>query len=180
LKSLAVTFKKVLSLISMKLKSKNYLAMKNSLVIIATFFVLMICSATILKAATLKGESNTSFGNYELNSSNQAVVINETAYRTWTLSYPGANKSFVVICFKNDEGCCFIVRNDEFEIQYSNKDGNFGAELVNSEMRTIKKKEIMNQVGYEKFMNQQLLTSNPKTEEEYLGIIACFMPLLFS
>lgn len=154
--------------------------MRKSIVIIATFFVLMVCSATISKAATLKGESNTTFGNYELSSSSQAVVINESAFKTWTLTYPETNKSFVVICFKSEEGCCFIVRNDEFEIQYSNKEGNFGVELVNSDMRTIKKKEIMNRIGYEKFMSQQLLTSTPKTEEEYLGLIACFMPLLFS
>ncbi|SRR5574344_2128380 len=154
--------------------------MKKSFVIIATFFVLMICSSSISNATTLTGNSNTSFGNYELSYSNQAVVINDTAYRTWTLSYPGVNKSFVVICLRGESGCCFIVRNDEFEIQYSNKEGDFGAELVNSDMRSIKKKDILKQVGYEKLINQQLLTSGQKTEEEYLGLIACFMPMLFS
>jgi hypothetical protein len=155
--------------------------MKNTILLIAVLVATLVFSLKPSKASTLTGESQTMFGNYSLTPSNESVVINSVAYKTWTLTYPNANKSFTVFYVKGIDDCCnFIVRNEKFEIQYSKKDGRFGVKLVDTEMRNLKKKEVLDQIDYSKFVSQQVLTSNKKTQDEYLGLIACFMPLLLS
>jgi hypothetical protein len=45
-------------------------------------------------------------------------------------------------------------------------------------MRTMNKKEVMKAIDYDNFTRQMLLTSKEKSVEEYLGLLACYMPQL--
>ena len=72
-----------------------------------------------------------------------------------------------------------MVRSDNFEIQYAKSDEGFGAKFVDAENRTVKKKDLMKQIDLEKLEMQKVLTNKVKSEEEYLGLVACFMPMLF-
>ncbi len=142
---------------------------------------LLISGASVLASNILTGSSNTSYGQYTLVQQEQVVVCNNVAYKAWTLKYEGLNKVFTVLYAPGLDGdCCFTVRNENFEIQYANQEGNFGIRLVKPEFRKVNKRDVMKQINNEQFMMQKLLTSNKKTEEEYLGLVACFLPLLFS
>jgi hypothetical protein len=152
--------------------------MKNAILF---FAVLLIIGTSAQASNILTGDSNTSYGQYTLVQQENAVVVNNVAYKAWTLKYEGLNKSFTVLYAPALNGnCCFTIRNENFEIQYANQEGNFGVRLVAPDCRKVSKKEVMRQINNEQFMMQSLLTSNMKTEEEYLGLVACFLPLLFS
>ena len=154
--------------------------MKNTILTVAVIVLTLI--ANLANASVvLTGDTQTSFGKYQVSSSQSSVVINNVAYKTWELTYSGNSQKYIMFCEQGQDGdCCFTVRNENFEIQYAFCDGKFGAKLVDSAMRTIRKKDVMKQINYDKFLSQSVLTSTPKTQEEYLGLIACFMPLLFS
>lgn len=143
----------------------------------------LFCAVTFQSFATsntLQGSSLTAFGNYTLVPSQNMVVINNVAYKTWDLKYSGTNEHYQVFFAPGENGqCCITVRNDHFEIQYAKEGNSFGVRLADVEKRTMKKKDVMKQIEYEKFVSQLVLTTSNKSTEEYLGLVACFMPLLF-
>lgn len=152
--------------------------MKNIVLVLALLLFSFIFKG-VDASVILSGDSHTKYGTYQISDSPQSFVLNDIAYKTWELSYSENNEKYIVFTNPGLNGnCCFTVRNDRFEIQYVVNTGKFGVKLVDSEMRTISRKEIMKQMDSDQFASQSLLTSNPKSEEEYLGMIACFMPML--
>jgi hypothetical protein len=131
-------------------------------------------------AVVLKGNSLTEFGEYSLTGNSNYEVLNNVAFRTWELNYPEVNKSFkVYMAPGNNNNCCFYVKGENFEIKYQKHENGFGATFVDNSMRTLRKKELLKQISEEKLNNQQIITTNERSIEEYLGLIACFMPLMF-
>ena len=154
--------------------------MKNTILILAVIVLSSFASVSLAASDTLEGATLSTYGKYTIVPSQQVVVIDNVAYRTWDLTYTGTNKKYQIIYSPGAEGnCCFIVRGEGFEIQYAKQFSGFGVKLVDPDKRTLRKKEVMSQIDYEKFVNQMILTSNEKSVEEYLGLVACFMPLLF-
>lgn len=152
---------------------------KNTVLVLAVA-VLTSFATSSFALTTLEGNSTTDFGKYTLAESENCVVMNNVAYKTWNLTYEGSNETYQVLYSPNADGtCCFLVRNDKFEIKYANEGNGFGVQLVEQGERTIKKKAIMKQINYDNFVSQLILTQKDKTEEEYLGLVASFMPLLF-
>ena len=153
--------------------------MKNTVLILAVVIFSSLASLSFASADTLEGATLSNFGEYTIAPSNY-VVIDNVAYKTWDLTYSGTDKKYQIIYSPGEEGnCCFMVRSEGFEIQYAKRSNGFGVKLVDPEKRTVKKKEVMSQIDYSKFVNQTVLTTNDKSVEEYLGLVACFMPLLF-
>ena len=154
--------------------------MKRTILILAVVLLSTISLSSFASVNTLKGSTLTEFGNYTLAPATNMVVIDNVAYKTWTLTYSGTNEKYEVFYAPGEEGqCCFVVRNDKFEIQYAKQGNKFGVKLVDQGKRNLKKKEVMKQIDYDQFVSQLVITTNEKTEEEYLGLVACFMPLLF-
>ena len=155
--------------------------MKNTIIVVAILVFTMIARLVNANPVILTGDSQTKFGVYQLSSSPNSVVIGDVAFKTWELTYTGSSEKFLLFLVPGNDGdSSFIVRNDKFEIQYTISYEKFGVTWVDPEKRTVKKKEVMKQINLNSFESQTVLTSNQKTEEEYLGLIACFMPLLFN
>ncbi|MFA9390282.1 MAG: hypothetical protein ACERKD_10760 [Prolixibacteraceae bacterium] len=154
--------------------------MKRTILILAVVLFTTFSVQSFAAANTLKGSTLSEFGNYSLVPSDQLVVINNVAYKTWDLTYSGTDQKYQVFYAPGNNGeCCFTVRSNNFEIQYAKQLNGFGVRVVDPAKRTMKKKDIMKQIEYNQFVSQLVLTPNEKTQEEYLGIVACFMPLLF-
>lgn len=155
--------------------------MKRTLIILAVVLFSAFSLQSFATASTLQGSTFTDFGNYSLVPSDEVVVIKNVAYKKWNLNYSGNHEQFEVLVAPGIDGsCCITVRNDNFEISYANHANGFGVRLVDPSQRNINKKDVMKKINYEQFVSQQLITSNPKSAEEYLGLVACFMPLLFA
>jgi hypothetical protein len=154
--------------------------MKRTLFILAVVLFSAFSLQSFASVNTLQGSTFTEFGNYTLVPANEVVVINNVAYKKWDLNYSGNQEKFEVLVAPGIDGnCCITVRNEHFEISYANNGSGFGVRLVDTAQRSLTKKEVMKQIDYDKFVSQQVLTTNPKSAEEYLGLVACFMPLLF-
>jgi hypothetical protein len=131
-------------------------------------------------ASNIKGNSNTPYGDYTITQT-QAVVVNNVAYKAWTLNYNNPANSFTVLYSPGMNGqCCFLVRNGSFEIQYARFDDAFGARMVEPAFRSLKKKDVLKKINSNQLASQQVLSTGARSEEEYLGLIACFMPLLLN
>lgn len=137
--------------------------------------------ASIANFQKLEGNSFTKFGTYTLTETDQITVLNNVAYKVWHLNYAQNDETFEVLCAPgNNLQCCFIVRNNYFEVQYSRINGKFGANLIDSKRSSLKKSLVMKHINKEQLANQKTLTTKEKNQTEYLGLVACFVPLLIS
>lgn len=154
--------------------------MKRITFLLAMVLTSMITFGSYSSVNFLEGDSNTDFGKYTITASDQVVVIDNVAYQTWKLNYENNLEEYCVFYAPGTDGqCCFVVRcGAEFEVQYAKDEKGFGVRLVDPAMRMMSKKEAMKAINYDNFTRQMLLTSKDKSVEEYLGLLACYMPQL--
>ena len=72
----------------------------------------------------------------------------------------------------------FIIHTDNFEVEYICNRHVFGVKRISKEHQTIASDVINEMMNNEQFYKQRVITQNPKTEEELLHLIACYLPSL--
>ena len=72
----------------------------------------------------------------------------------------------------------FIVRADNFEIEYVCKNHVFGVRKVNESYRAVDPSVVDARLDNFQYYAQKVISQNPKNEEELLGLIACYLPSL--
>jgi len=106
------------------------------------------------------------------------MVINGSAIKTFDLMYENTSNP-IHVGLVNEEKCrTFIVRTDDFEIQYSCNKGVFGVKKIESRFQTLPKEEMDAKLDRVNYFSQRVICTNPKSEDELLGLIACYFPKL--
>ena len=149
-------------------------------------FILTICmalvglgvSAKTNDTKTLTGNSLTEFGKYAITESDAPMVINNEVVKTYDLSYENTSSPVRVGVVKDDKCMVYIVRTDDFEIQYSCNKGVFGVKKIESQYQTLPKEEMDAKLDRVNYLSQRVICTNKKSEEELLGLIACYFPAL--
>jgi hypothetical protein len=148
---------------------------------ILTMSLLLFCLFSLAKGsgtALLSGQSLTELGQYTISTSNEALQIDNEAVKTYELSYSNID-SPVLIGVKKTKKCMnFIVRTKNFEVEYVCNKHVFGVKRIDKDYQTVSN-EVMNEMmDNADFYTQRIISQNPKTEEELLGLIACYFPSL--
>ena len=148
--------------------------------------ILMIC-ITLLSIGVyakptdgkaITGNSLTKFGNYTIVDSNSKMVLGNVVVKAYDLNYEDINSTIRIGVLKQKDCTSFVVRSDEFEIMYvCNKDV-FGVKKTGKEFRTLPINAYDQKLNKESYYSQRLITNKRKTEEELLGLIACYFPNL--
>jgi len=149
-------------------------------------FILTICvalvslgaSAKIKEGKALTGNSLTEFGKYTITVSDEPMIIASEAVKTYDLMYENTGNPIRVGLVKEEQCTTFVVRSGDFEIQYSCNKGVFGVKRIESRFQTLPKKEIDAKLNKVNFFSQRVISANKKSEEELLGLIACYFPVL--
>ena len=149
-------------------------------------FILTICvallslgaSAKIKDGQALSGNSLTEFGKYTIMVSNAPMVINDEVVKTYELMYENTSNPIQVGVVKEEKCRTFIVRTDDFEIQYSCNNGVFGVKKIESRFQTLPKEEMDAKLDRANYFSQKVISTNQKSEDELLGLIACYFPKL--
>lgn len=149
-------------------------------------FILTICvavlslgaSAKIKDGQSLTGNSLTEFGKYSIMVSDAPMVINNEVVKTYDLMYENTNNPIRVGLVKEEKCTTYVVRTDDFEIQYSCSNGVFGVKKTESRFQTLPKEEIDAKLDRVNYFSQRVISTNKKSEEELLGLIACYFPQL--
>ncbi len=152
----------------------------------AKLFLFSICallislgsSAKLRDGKALTGHSQTEFGKYTIVKADVPMVINNQAVQTFDLMYENTKKP-VKIGVVPEKGCTtFIVRSDEFEIEYTCNKGIFGVKKMEKKYQELPKEvneAKLNKTGY---FAQKVISQNQKSQDELLGLIACYFPNL--
>jgi len=149
-------------------------------------FILTICVALLSLGANAKikdgkaltGNSLTDFGKYTVMVSNAPMVVNDEEVKTYDLTYENTSNPIQVGVVKNEQCVTYIVRSDEFEIMYTCNKGVFGVKKVDSKYQTLPKEEMDAKLDRVSYFSQRVICKNKKSEDELLGLIACYFPKL--
>ncbi|HSO88066.1 MAG TPA: hypothetical protein VLQ91_16055 [Draconibacterium sp.] len=149
-------------------------------------FILTICvalvslgaSAKIKDGQALTGNSLTEFGKYTIMVSDAPMVINDEKVTTYDLMYENTSNAVRVGLVKEENCTTFVVRTDDFEIQYSCNKGVFGVKKIENRFQTLPKEEMDARLDRVNYFAQRVICTNKKSEEELLGLIACYFPKL--
>lgn len=148
--------------------------MKN-LVIVSTFLIgLSILSLNLTAKVIVKEtESFTISAN-----SSSAIDLNTT--QSWTIKYGEESKLIKIEKSITKTGENYLVRNDFFEVCYSNSNKGFGVKKIKksqSLVNPIINNAVLNNVEMQK---QSLLNATKLSEEKVLNYIASFVPYLLN
>lgn len=137
-----------------------------------------ISTAKTKEATVLNGQSLTELGDYQISQSSKALAIGNEPLKTYELSYSNSD-SPVLIGVKKTKKCMdFIVCTKNFEVQYVCNKHVFGVKRISKDYQTIPTATINKMMDNADFYTQRVISQNPKTEEELLGLIACYFPSL--
>jgi len=154
--------------------------MKTKLAIL-TFGLLLVSLFAVAKergTTVVSGQSLTELGQYTVSLSPEAITIGNEVLNTYQLVYSESD-SPVLIGVKKTKKCMnFIVRTEDFEIEYICNKNVFGVKKVNEEYREVDLATVNAMLDNSQYYTQRVISQTPKNEEELLGLIACYFPLL--
>lgn len=113
-------------------------------------------------------------------STNDAVELDLNTIQSWTIEYSEASKNINVEKYNTKNGEEYIVRNDFFEVRYTNTNKGFGVKRIKRNQSTIDPMINEAVINYSEMTKQSLLNSNKLSEEKALNYIASFVPYLLN
>ncbi|RIH62796.1 hypothetical protein D1164_23110 [Mariniphaga sediminis] len=143
--------------------------------------VLLLCAAVSTQAKdgqALTGNSFTGFGKYVIMEAEVPMMIDNQTVKTYEVEYENAASPVRIGVIKEMNCITFLVRTNEFEVQYSCEKGVFGVKKMNHEYRELPEKECNLKLDKTSFYSQRIISRQNKTDEELLGLIACYFPSL--
>lgn len=154
--------------------------MKTKLYFLGVFLLALVMgvSAKVKEGQSITGNSLTNFGKYSIVKSELPMVIDNAAVPTYELMYENTANPVRIGVIKEKKCTTFVVRSDEFEVQYSCNKGVFGVEKMDKKYRVLPEATCDSKFNKVSFYAQRVISQKPKTEEELLGLIACYFPSL--
>lgn len=149
-------------------------------------FILSICavlislgtSARVTDGKALTGNSLTDFGKYKIVKSEAPMKVGNKVIETYDLIYE--NTKHPVRVGVLDEGKCttFIVKSDEFEVEYKCNNGVFGVKKIEERFQELPAEANSAKLNRVSYFAQRVICQSNKSEDELLGLIACYFPSL--
>jgi len=152
-------------------------------ILVTVLFLTVVCLVTqarVKDAKAITGSSLSEFGKYTIEQSDIPMRLNGEEVKTYELVYENTNRSIQIGVLPEKHCTNFILKTDMFEVSYVCKKGVFGVKKIDNDYANISKninEAVLDKVAY---YSQRVITQNPKTEEELLGLIACYYPGLIN
>lgn len=153
--------------------------MKNIILVIA--LTLSVLTANFANASnSLYGNTLTNYGTYQLTPSSKTVVIDNVTYKTWNLKYSGSSEKYQLIIVPGENGNnSYKVLGKDFQIIYNVSSSKSGGSYIEPEFLSNSQDESGKTITKEQ-LKAQTVNTPTMNSEEYLSLIACFMPRLMS
>ncbi len=154
--------------------------MKTKLVLFSIGLVMvgLAASAKMKDGQVLKGNSLTDLGNYSITKSEVPMIVNNKEVETYDLIYENASSPVKIGVIDEKKCKTFLVRSSEFEAQYACERNFFGVKKMDKKYRQLSEAISDAKINRVSLYAQRVITQNPKSEEDLLGLIACYLPNL--
>jgi hypothetical protein len=153
--------------------------MKN--IFIAIAILAFTLAVNLVNASdSLSGNTLTKFGTYQLTPSLKSVVTDNSTYKTWDLSYSGTTEKYKLIVVPGADGKnSYKVVGKDIQIMYNVGSDNSGGNYIEPELLSIPQRDPGRKISHEQLQSQTVNTPSLNSDE-YLGLVACFMPRLMN
>lgn len=152
-------------------------------------FILSICavlislgtSAKVKDGKALTGSSQTEFGKYMIVKSEAPMAVENNVIETYDLTYENIKHPIQIGVLKEKKCTTFIVKSDEFEVEYCCDKGVFGVKKIERRFRELPlyaNNAKMDRSDY--FAQRVICQSKSKNTDDLLGLIACYFPGLIN
>lgn len=149
--------------------------MKTVKVLLMTVLIGSLTSSAF-STTKIKGNSNTEMGKYLIEEASAPMILKGQELKTYKLAYENLEQE-ILIGVEELETCKnFHVVIDDMEIIYACEQGVFGVRRLPKKRET--KADLKVAIDKQQYYYQKVITQKPKTEEELLGLIACYYPIL--
>jgi len=134
-----------------------------------TLFILLLglISFSTFAGNTITGDSNSILDQYKI------TQVGENLYE---LSYSNAGATFTIEVCKQKHECCYLLRNEKVELMYLCNEDGFGLRKMPEKLKRIDCSVYKQLIDPVSFQQQSQLSTSRKTENQALGLIACFFP----
>ena len=155
--------------------------MKTRILILTAILTVISLGAFAIKdGQALTGTSLTGFGKYTLVNADFPMVYDNVELKTYELNYENASSSVQIGVLKEKKCKTFIVRSDEFEVQYTCTNGVFGVKKIENRFAELPKEEMDSKLNRVAYFAQRVICHENKSEDDLLGLIACYFPNLIN
>lgn len=149
-------------------------------------FILTVCvallslgaNAKIKSGESLTGNSLTEFGNYTITFSEDQMYVGNQAVKTYDLAYDNGMKHIHIGVVPGEKCVSYVIRAKDFEIQYTCNNGIFGVKRIDPNYQQVPKEEMDAKIDRVNYLAQRVISTNKKSEDQLLGLIACYFPNL--
>lgn len=150
---------------------------KLTICILLITFGFINANATDLagNSISLKGNSFTALGNYELKEL-PAVSVNGVMMRNFELTYEKAQKTVTIYLDEQPNCRNYIVRSKNLEVCYKCKKSSFGAQLLSGKQMKYKPEVNALFLAQDEFEKQQKIAEGGLPVDQALGLIASYYP----
>jgi len=148
-----------------------------SLLLLLIAFGVLNTNATDLtgNSINLNGNSNTSFGTYEIKEL-PPVSVNGELMRTFELIYEKAQKSVIINLDERANCKDYIVRSKNLEVRYACKKSSFGVQLLSGKQVQYKPEINALFLSQDEFAKQQKISEGALPIASALDLIASYYP----
>jgi hypothetical protein len=130
-------------------------------------FLLGLISFSTFAGNTITGDSNSILDQYK---------ITQVGDNLYDLTYANSGATFTIEVCKKINGCCYLLRNEKIELMYLCSEDGFGLRKMPEKFKRIDCSVYKQLIDPISFQQQSLLSTSRKTENQALGLIACFFP----
>lgn len=145
---------------------------------ICVLFLGVGASAKFKDGKAITGNSLTNFGKYTIVKSDAPMVVDNKVVKTFDLMYENTSAPVRIGVVETKNCTNFLLRSDEFEIQYVCRNNVFGVKKMDKKFRELPAEATDSKLNKASYFAQRIICQNPKTEDELLGLIACYFPHL--
>jgi len=159
--------------------------MKTKLILLTICVAILSMGASAKKikdGQAMTGNSLTAFGMYTVVNSDSPMVYEKQLLRTYELTYENTNNTvWIGVLCENELNCTtFIVRTDEFEIEYACRNNIFGVKKIEKRFQELPKEEMDLKLNKVSYYSQRVICQGKRSEDDLLGLIACYFPDLIN
>lgn len=148
------------------------------LMVLCMALVSLGANAKIRDGKALRGNSLTDLGKYTIVNADVPMVVKNQELKTYDLKYENSGTTVKIGVLTEKECKNFVVRTNDFEVQYTCNNGVFGVKKIEKRFQDLPKEEMDAKLNKVSYYAQRVICQDKKSEDELLGLIACYFPNL--
>jgi hypothetical protein len=147
-------------------------------IILSSLLITAFCLAASASEVVAKGKTNSPFGDYKIEVSENPVTINGKQLDAFIVSYNNTNLKVIIAIEKNRKCKKYYVLSDALSVQYvCNKDF-FGVEKLGKDLEKEGYKTSEASLNREEYFHQKVLTRGNNYDLDNTRLIASYFPRL--